>query len=220
MLLYKFMGITPFERVANTLLGRRLYCPTPSELNDPLEGMLGNCAEGAEPGKPIEDQLRACLLNMSETDIDLARARVCCFSASPNSMQMWSYYAGGHKGLCLEVDATEIQNMIHEVIYYDNMEFLSKKQPVERLQYKHSTWQHEREYRLISIDEPKRIWLPIKIQSVLISASMATEFLAPISELCLHLKLRREIASFNTHGEFTRIPLNNKASVYESHNDS
>src|SRR5438046_811874 len=75
MLLYKFMALTPFEHVADTLLGRRLYCPTPKQLNDPLEGMLGDHAVGAAAGTPLDDQLRAGLVNLFETDKDLARAQ-------------------------------------------------------------------------------------------------------------------------------------------------
>lgn len=74
MILYKFMGLTPFERVADALLGRRLYCPMPRELNDPLEGLLGNHAEGAEAGNPLDDQLRAGIKNLLYTDQDLERA--------------------------------------------------------------------------------------------------------------------------------------------------
>ena len=207
MLLYKFMGLTPFERVADALLGRRLYCPRPKQLNDPLEGMLGDHAEGAEAGKPLDDQLRAGLVNLFKTDEDLARARVCCFSASPDSMQMWSYYAGGHKGLCLEVDVSGFASKIFKVTYVDDTAFLRAKKPVERLAYKHSTWKHEQEHRLITVDEAEREWLPVEIRSVLISASTDPAFLLPIFELCRHLGISRELASFSTLGQFTRFPL-------------
>jgi hypothetical protein len=103
MQLYKFMSLQPFERVTDALLGRRLYCPKPEQLNDPLEGMLGHHAEGAEAGKPLDDQLRAGLLSMVETDRDLARARVCCFSARPDSMQMWSYSQVGTRAFALRL---------------------------------------------------------------------------------------------------------------------
>lgn len=204
MLLYKFMGVTPFERVADALLGRRLYCSSPEQLNDPLEGMLGNHAEA---GKPLDDQLQAGLANLFQTERDLARARVCCFSASPDSMQMWSYYAGGHNGLCLEVDVSKFESKIIKMTYVDDTAFLRTKKPVERLAYKHSTWKHEQEHRLITIDEAKRKWLPIEIRSVLISASMDPAFYLPIFELCRHLGISREIASFSTLGQFTRLPL-------------
>ena len=65
MQLYKFMSLQPFERVADALLGRRVYCSKPEQLNDPLEGLLGHHAEGAEAGKPLDDQLSAALLSMS-----------------------------------------------------------------------------------------------------------------------------------------------------------
>jgi hypothetical protein len=207
MQLYKFMSLEPFEHVADALLGRRLYCPKPDQLNDPLEGMLGHHIEGAEGGKPLDDQLRAGFVSMIETDRDLARARVCCFSARPDSMQMWSYYAGGQKGLCLEVDVSGSESRIIKVEYVDDMAALKTKSPVERLAFKHSTWKHEQEYRLITVDETKHKFLPIKINSVLISASTDPSFLLPLFELCRHLGLPREIATFSTLGEFRRFRL-------------
>ncbi len=207
LILYKFMGLTPFERVADALLGRRLYCPAPKQLNDPLEGMLGDHAEGAEAGKSLDDQLRASFENLFALDRDLARARVCCFSETPASMQMWSYYAGGHKGLCLQVDVSEFSDQIYKVTYVDDVAFLRSMRPVEKLQYKHSVWAHEQEHRLILIDQPDRKWLPVKINSVLIGASMNQEFFLPIFELCRHLGVSREIATFSTLGQFTRFPL-------------
>jgi hypothetical protein len=65
MQLYKFMSLEPFEHVADALLGRRLYCPKPDQLNDPLEGMLGHHIESAEGGKPLDDQLRAGFVSRS-----------------------------------------------------------------------------------------------------------------------------------------------------------
>lgn len=207
LILYKFMGLTPFERVADALLGRRLYCSTPKQLNDPLEGMLGDHAEGAGAGKSPDDQLRASFEHLFETDRDLARSRVCCFSETPTSMQMWSYYAGGHKGLCLQVDVSDFSDRICKVNYVDDVAFLRSKRPVERLLYKHSVWAHEQEHRLILIDQPDRKWLPVKIRSVLIGASMNQEFVLSIFELCRHLDISREVATFSTLGQFTRLPL-------------
>jgi hypothetical protein len=207
MQLYKFMSLEPFEHVADALLGRRLYCPKPDQLNDPLEGMLGYHCEGAEGGKPLDDQLRAGLISIFETDRELARARVCCFSARPDSMQMWSYYAGGHKGLCLEVDVSGFESRIVKIEYVDDVAALKSKSPVERLAFKHSAWKHEQEYRLITIDETSHRFLPIRINSVLISASTDRRFLLPLFELCRHLGLSREIATFSTLGEFSRLRL-------------
>ena len=164
MLLYKFMALTPFERVADALLGRRLYCPTPKQLNDPLEGMLGDHAVGAEAGRPLDDQLRAGLVS-------------------------------------------EFSGRIFKVIYVDDTAFLRDRKPVDRLAFKHSTWRHEQEHRLITVDEAEHEWLPVEIKSVLISSSMDSEFFLPIFELCRHLGISLEIATFSTLGQFTRFPL-------------
>ena len=56
-------------------------------------------------------------------------------------MQMWSYYAGGHKGLCLDVDVSGFESMIVKVEYVDDTASLRAKSPVERLAFKHSTWE-------------------------------------------------------------------------------
>jgi len=206
MILYKFMSLTPFERVADALLARRLYCPKPDELNDPLEGMLGDHAEGAEAGKPFDDQLRAGMRNLIETDRDLARARVCCFSRSPDSMQMWSYYAGGHRGLCLEVDVSEYASKVRPVEYVGDTDALREHSPVDRLAFKHETWRHEHESRLIRIDEPDRPWIRVGINSVLVSAGLDPDFIVPVYELCRRLGLSTELATFSTQGQFTRLP--------------
>jgi hypothetical protein len=93
------------------------------------------------------------------------------------------------------------------VLYVDDTAFLRAKKPVERLVFKHSTWRHEQEHRLITVDEAEHEWLPVEIKSVLISSNMDSEFFLPIFELCRYLGISREIATFSTLGQFTRFPL-------------
>ena len=50
----------------------------------PLKACLGDHAEGTEAGKPLDDQLSAVLLSMSETDRDLARARLLVLLLGPS----------------------------------------------------------------------------------------------------------------------------------------
>ena len=56
---------------------------------------------------PVVDQLFNSIVNT--TDGLLKNASVACFSESNSNFLMWSHYAGGHKGVCLEFD-TEIFN--------------------------------------------------------------------------------------------------------------
>ena len=39
--------------------------------------------------------------------------RFACFTQSKTNLPMWNHYANGHKGVCLEYDTTEINNIIN-----------------------------------------------------------------------------------------------------------
>jgi hypothetical protein len=97
---------------------------------------------------------------------------MCCFSAEKDSTLMWSYYSGGHTGICVHFDATKSPiNGAERVIYSkeypvlpfhldaDNLDILLTRM----LLTKSLVWNHEREYRLINIlmtppsDKPKHI---------------------------------------------------------------
>ena len=207
MKLYKFMCLEPFERVADALLGRRLYCPTPDELNDPLEGFLGNVSPQNDGPQTLDSQLEAGLKSVFDTERELSKVRVCCFSGRPDSYQMWSYYTGGHKGLCLELEMSQYARQIVRIEYVDDLAKLSSKTPIERLSFKHLNWSHEEEYRLIIPNDSQRKFLPVQIDSVLIGAGTDRRFLLSLFELCRHLRLPREIASFSTQGKFVRFKL-------------
>src|SRR5215469_2660517 len=80
------------------------------------------------------------------------RYRVYCLTERPESALMWSHYAEGHTGICLEFDA-------------ENLPFGAATQVVYRSQYpvydvvtvgyeplvdKSEDWAYEREWRLIA----------------------------------------------------------------------
>ena len=56
--------------------------------------------------------------------INLYERGVCCFSEKKDDILMWSHYADGHKGFCLEF-ITPKHNRDQEVIY--NQERLSAR---------------------------------------------------------------------------------------------
>jgi hypothetical protein len=207
MKLYKFMCLEPFERAADALLGKRLYCPTPDQLNDPLEGFLGNVSQQTDAPQTLESQLEAGYRTLFDTKRELSKVRVCCFSGRPDSYQMWSYYAGGHKGLCFELEMSQYARQIVRIEYVDDIAKLSSKTPIERLSFKHLNWSHEEEYRLIIPNDSQRKFLPVQIESVLIGAGTDGRFLLPLFELCRRIGLSREIASFSTQGKFVRLKL-------------
>ena len=55
VILYKFKNLEPFSQVADLLMTGRLYCAHPSELNDPLEGVLGMSVPVTQAGAVPDD---------------------------------------------------------------------------------------------------------------------------------------------------------------------
>lgn len=55
----------------------------------------------------------ASIENLTNSDISLLNdsAYICCFSESDNDLLMWSHYADGHKGICVEYDLKLLKNM-------------------------------------------------------------------------------------------------------------
>jgi hypothetical protein len=103
-----------------------------------------------------------------------AAIRISSFTERPDSLLMWSHYAGGHTGLCVEYDLSknsgdEFSRSFYPVIYRDSFPEAS-----EWIQYLDGTfrsflflvyaatikspeWSYEREWR--SISSPADVWL-------------------------------------------------------------
>ena len=206
--LYKFKSLANFEQVTEILLGERLYCPTPSQLNDPLEGVLGVTV----PEDLIEnekDKFGQYARYWFEHDDLINRYRICSFSGDPESMLMWSYYSGGHAGICIEVDMSEYKHKIKKVNYVHDLSTVDKSSIEAMLTHKLATWEHEKEYRIIFEKEDGKKYIRAKFNKVLIGAGMDGKYIRPILELCAAAKLPVEIASFNTTGKFQNIRIRN-----------
>lgn len=107
----------------------------------------------------------------------LDRFKISCFSESPYLMLMWSHYANKHKGFCIEYEIPEFSDEsekllrnIYPVIYTDTRNDLSSaflnwessgSPGIDGLceMYKYGLlsksldWKHQKEWRLISVDD-------------------------------------------------------------------
>ena len=66
----------------------------------------------------------------------LYNSAVLCFSEIPDDFQMWSHYAGGHSGLCIEYDLHDdpkSPDTLHLPVVFDGGEEWSE--PVKRVEY-------------------------------------------------------------------------------------
>lgn len=50
---------------------------------------------------------------------------MCCFAGTPLSVLMWSHYAGGHSGVCIEVDVSSISDFVYPITYSDSLPSIS-----------------------------------------------------------------------------------------------
>jgi hypothetical protein len=91
---------------------------------------------------------------------------LCCLSATSESIQMWSYYADSHRGICVHFDATTAPfGNAFRVAYSD--EYPQVPVPAADVEpellatrilaTKSQAWCHEKEYRLIN--------MPMEMQS-------------------------------------------------------
>lgn len=104
--------------------------------------------------------------------------RVCCFSQTPSSILMWSYYCDSHKGFCIGYDTSEIEEKIRKemypVFYHDDLFPLVKTEDglddgKFNALIKYSDWESEKEWRLILNEEfvelkPSKIYLGVKFR--------------------------------------------------------
>ena len=105
------------------------------------------------------------------------RFRISCFTENPYSMLMWSHYARGHQGFCIEYETpdysdenADLYHNLFPVIYTDTRSDLTKMslnwkstgRPTNEelwdfykygLLSKSLDWKYQREWRLISYDD-------------------------------------------------------------------
>ncbi|MFT6205611.1 MAG: hypothetical protein ACJA1O_003234 [Spirosomataceae bacterium] len=105
-------------------------------------------------GRIIKNTMILIRKNMAENH------GVCCFSERYDEMLMWSYYADGHSGFCLEFDtSSEPFTKMKKVNYVQNIPSFSPSRLLEGdkdddfietfLCTKFEGWKHEREWRVL-----------------------------------------------------------------------
>jgi hypothetical protein len=103
---------------------------------------------------------------------------LCCFTGSPKDLLAWSYYAGGHGGLCLRFRMETLfrslgqsPGMLLEVQYRKDHPSEPFYQPgkfnmmLAALCTKAKMWEHEREWRIVlrksgEVDFPQEVSFP------------------------------------------------------------
>ena len=163
-LLYKYRACNEYTKTIFTT--GCLHYSHPSDFNDPYD-----CQWSCEKKKQhiyidrvAKNKVRLIPINVDELQKTIQNEindiEVCCFSKTGLQIQMWSHYADGHKGLCLEFDDELLLDRRHcdarEVVYQDKKVVTADILPEEptenaiRFIYtKGRLWEYEEEVRYI-----------------------------------------------------------------------
>jgi hypothetical protein len=194
--LYKYRSLATQDARTHTLdiLDKlRLYCPAPASLNDPFEcqAAISRDAPTDIKNERAKEQLIKENPRLSEMearrlapqkwqqvdqngDTEFRRwlqndVGVISFSICNDDHLMWSHYAGGHNGVCIEFRLAHKSHIdffsnVHEVHYEDQLptvNFYAPPSPekVNALIFtKAKHWSYEQEWRMVVPDAKRRSW--------------------------------------------------------------
>lgn len=158
-------------------LNRELWFAAPDSLNDPFEGQssFSEVLDAVWAIYPFPHSIRSSYHN--ELEKQLANTGICSFSKARKNQLMWAHYADEHKGLCIGFKEHLLRSQSQylypiDVNYQDEYPF---QEIIERFNYykqfpghntlqsiagdilysvlgtKYSSWQYERERRLVTV---------------------------------------------------------------------
>lgn len=140
MKLYKYRDLEKTWNTLDIIINRRLYLAPLDSLNDPMELKTEQAKaiieshlrdSGIDYTRLLDDSeisfakdlaqkslLSTESVNASIGDFTLdlstrSYGRVCSLSADPRNITMWSHYANGHKGVCLEFDLVSAKPIMY-----------------------------------------------------------------------------------------------------------
>lgn len=221
--LYKYCPYN--ENYLYILINRKIWFSNPALFNDPFDCKykFKDQVDRSEfikyASKHIPESLPE-LKNLSEKDNayntivnnmtenaykDLHNAGVFCLSRYDNNILMWSHYADGHKGFCIEFERNsdpdnDLGNydMTSQVKYirsdYEKVTILNKNSSDMYFYTKAKNWKYEGEWRLISKKHSETRRLPGKITAIIFGLRMCNyhkETIRNILSDLSHIKYRK-----------------------------
>lgn len=142
--LYWYRSSDNFAEYINNYLQGKIHFSSWKAVNDPMEGYFLYC--------PQHDSIATLIGEKS-------RIKICCFSKSYSNYLLWSYYAQGHSGVCIEYEVNELpENISKRCVKYRKIipafdsTKTDKEQAIDCLTHKLAFWSREEEIRLLSYD--------------------------------------------------------------------
>ena len=181
--LYKYRSLASAIRSLKT---PSIYMSAIWEFNDPYEGHYvldgyNNAAEWenfimmTDPTTPqivakknalkmVKNPIEANRIIDTEINNALIHSGVFCFSKKNKSIPLWAYYSEDHKGICVEYDPLQDEqlcDLLLPVNYSDKyvkFNYLRHQSgPKDAITQKALCWKQEGEYRLIKVDKADEV---------------------------------------------------------------
>lgn len=187
----------------------------------------------AESGSFTERTKGLCKsVQESHIQINIERMGVVCFSASKESMLMWSHYADGHKGFVIEFETnSSLFKHLFKVCYPKELPNIPMAQFISEgmkgintssnllVTSKFKGWSYEKEYRMI-YTKPNHLYdLPGRISAVYAGTKMKQSHLLTLANTILE----KDIQLFQSHKSRQHYSLDfysrNKQKILDEHKD-
>jgi len=144
--LYKYRPLDNWKFILDILINNRLHASPFHSLNDPMEGRYFYY------DRSVSEGFRRAIYEGK------VQYNICSLSLTKQNTLLWSYYAGGHKGVAFGVRVLQKRNLRSETrnVTYDNGVYVGggvkRRDPtevaLEILTQKQMAWDHEKEVRV------------------------------------------------------------------------
>jgi len=142
MKLYKLRTLTncdELNRIKEILNTNKFWCSRFHEMNDPMEGVY-----------------HTSRVDLIEKVYDEKESyKICSFSAEEGfrNPAMWGYYAGGFRGIAIEIEIEIENSKVEKVSYVTKLAKSEKVDVLKVLTTKLKVWKQEDEYRYLTQSE-------------------------------------------------------------------
>ena len=152
---FKYRSLENWRFVVDLFVNQRLFAAPYRDLNDPMEGRYSYFKD--EISREFRRQVRG----------RKGELRICSLSEDPKNTLMWSYYAGGHKGIAVGVvpkhrrqDSPRQEPVIYEkeiTLKSEDVDQGANAVAIHVLSRKLDAWAHEKEIRIFTRGEFVRV---------------------------------------------------------------
>lgn len=162
--LYKYRSLDNFRNFVDIIVNKRLYGAKYDTLNDPFEGILLT---------RIEDLPQSLRNHKRKLQEERKNCRICSLSKVYDDNLMWSHYADGHRGCCIELSVVTNEKWQRlSVNYSDRPLAINENTTIEEvLSHKLSPWDYEKEVRYIVKEDTK--YLQVYINKIYLGWKMS-----------------------------------------------